>query len=92
MSLFKAKDLWSTTCGEDDLFDFGCLKVANINSNEQNNDLIITGSFNGYLRIYNPKPLKDVKKVDISFKAHDLVLEKSFNLPILQIETGRFVR
>ena len=38
MSLFKAKDLWSTTCGEDDLFDFGCLKAANINSNEQNND------------------------------------------------------
>ena len=92
MSLFKAKDLWSTTCGEDDLFDCGCLKAANINSNEENNDLIITGSYNGYLRIYNPKPLKDSKKVDNSFKAHDLVLEKSFNLPILQIETGRFVR
>lgn len=93
MSLFKTRDLWSTTCGDDDLFDFGCLKAANVNANEDNSDLIITGSYNGYLRIYSPSIIKDTSgKIDNKFKAHDLILEKQFPSPILQIETGRFVR
>ena len=93
MSLFKTRDWWSTTCGEGELFDYGCLKLANVNGNKENNDLIIVGSYNGYLRIYNPTPRKDTKgKIDNEFKATDLIIEKHFPLPILQIETGCFVR
>ena len=32
MSLFKARDWWSTTVGEDEEFDLGCLCVANIDN------------------------------------------------------------
>jgi Bardet-Biedl syndrome 9 protein len=32
MSLFKARDWWSTTVGEEEEFDQGCLCVANIDN------------------------------------------------------------
>lgn len=92
MSLFKTRDLWSTVCGENDVFDYGCLKTSNLNGNSQDNEQIIVGSYNGYLRIYNPSPNKDSKgKIDNTYKATDLIIEKSFQLPIIQLETGRFV-
>ena len=87
MSLFKTRDLWSTYC-DNDLFDLGCLKVANLGVNRKNFTSIITGSYNGFLRVYNPS--KD--NTGGEAKAHDLICELSFPNPILQIETGRFVR
>ncbi|RNA27204.1 PTHB1 isoform X1 [Brachionus plicatilis] len=88
MSLFKTRDLWSIS-GENDLFDQGCLKVADIGVNKHSNS-IITGSYNGYLRIYNPSLNKDVNDSEKSFKGNDLICEVSFPSPIIQIEIGRF--
>ena len=34
MSLFKAREWWSTTVGEEEDFDQGCLCVANIDNSE----------------------------------------------------------
>ena len=34
MSLFKAREWWSTTVGEDEEFDQGCLCVANIDNSD----------------------------------------------------------
>lgn len=34
MSLFKARDWWSTTVGEDEEFDQGCLCVGNLDNAE----------------------------------------------------------
>jgi Bardet-Biedl syndrome 9 protein len=93
MSLFKTRDWWSTTCGEGEVFDHGCLKLSNINDNPEKKDLIIVGSYNGLLRVYNPSVVKDKNgNINNAFKAHDLIIEKSFPAPILQVETGRFVR
>ena len=33
MSLFKARDWWSTSVGEEEEFDQGCLCVANVDNN-----------------------------------------------------------
>jgi Bardet-Biedl syndrome 9 protein len=103
MSLFKTRDIWSCSC-DNDLFDLGCLNVANLGANKRNYYSIITGSYNGFLRIYNPTTTLDNKKssqsssmttttadLDSNFKAHDLISEMSFPSPIIQIETGRFV-
>lgn len=36
MSLFKARDWWSTTVGEEEEFDYGCMCTANVdNSNNE---------------------------------------------------------
>lgn len=83
MSLFKTRELWSAKC-DSDLFDLGCLKVANIGANGKSNNSIVTGSYNGFLRVYNP--------TSDGFKAHDLIAEISFPCPIIQIEVGRFVK
>lgn len=88
MSLFKIRDIWSTTC-DNDLFDLGCLRVANLGANKKHLYSIVTGSYNGFLRIYNPSSADNESD---SFKAHDLISETSFPAPIIQIETGRFVR
>ena len=34
MSLFKAREWWSTTVGEDEDFDQGCLCLANIDNSD----------------------------------------------------------
>lgn len=90
MSLFKTRDLW-TISGENDLFDQGCLKVADIGVNKRLNS-IVTGSYNGYLRIYNPSLNNDNPELANNFKANDLICEVSFPSPIIQIEIGRFNR
>lgn len=94
MSLFKTRDIWSTSC-DNDLFDLGCLKVANLGANKKKFNSIITGSYNGFLRIYNPSYTDSKGKLNDnndSYKAHDLISETSFPSPIIQIETGRFVK
>ena len=100
MSLFKTRELWSTA-SDNDLFDVGCLRVVNlgINNNGAHNS-IVTGSYNGFLRIYNPTPVRQQQQqqqqpqqtpLSSLTSAHDLVNETSFPSPIIQIETGRFV-
>jgi hypothetical protein len=107
MSLFKTRDLWSAS-SDNDLFDLGCLKVANLGINRMNlgniekkasvslnNSLnsVVTGSYNGFLRIYNPSKQNKVNETDTGgFGANDLISEISFSSPILQIETGKFAR
>jgi hypothetical protein len=64
-------------CGE------GCLCVANIDNDPKGVEKIITGSFQGYLRIYTPRQQ--------GYKVDDL-MEFQLDEPILQIEAGRFVK
>lgn len=95
MSLFKTRDLWSTSL-DNDLFDLGCLKVANIGANKKNYCSVITGSYNGFLRIYNPSFSTENSNVSntqqANFRAHDLVCELALPGPVIQVETGKFVR
>lgn len=92
MSLFKTEDLWSTSL-DNDLFDLGCLKVANVGVNKRKMCSIITGSYNGFLRVHNPSFSLDAPNTaSPSFKASDLICELTLPGPVLQIETGKFVR
>uniref|UniRef100_A0A8I3PTP9 Bardet-Biedl syndrome 9 n=1 Tax=Canis lupus familiaris TaxID=9615 RepID=A0A8I3PTP9_CANLF len=50
-------------------------------------DKIIVGSFMGYLRIFNPHPVK----TGDGAQAEDLLLEVHLRDPILQVEVGKFV-
>eukprot|EP00744_Colponema_vietnamica_P033798 GILI01056283.1.p1 GENE.GILI01056283.1~~GILI01056283.1.p1 ORF type:complete len:171 (+),score=15.28 GILI01056283.1:113-625(+) len=83
MSLFQARDWWSTRCGTDEEFDKGCLCVADIDNSREGHLKVITGSFQGMLRVYYPKQRE--------YKIDDLVLEQNLEQPILQLEAGRFV-
>ncbi|NXA33323.1 PTHB1 protein, partial [Eudromia elegans] len=85
MSLFKARDWWSTVLGEKEEFDQGCLCVADVDNSGQ--DKLIVGSHMGYLRIFNPHPMKPGD----GFQAEDLLLEVQLREPILQVEVGKFV-
>uniref|UniRef100_A0A4X1W6K2 Bardet-Biedl syndrome 9 n=3 Tax=Sus scrofa TaxID=9823 RepID=A0A4X1W6K2_PIG len=87
MSLFKARDWWSTVLGEEEEFDQGCLCLADVDNTGTGQDKIIVGSFMGYLRIYNPHPVK----TGDGAQAEDLLLEVHLRDPILQVEVGKFV-
>ncbi|KAJ8320825.1 hypothetical protein KUTeg_002412 [Tegillarca granosa] len=89
MSLFKVRDWWSTSAGEAEEFDHGCLCVANIDNSSDGLDKIIIGSYHGILRIFNPKP-KKTENGWSGFKPEDVMLESSLPNPILQIEAGKF--
>ncbi|EHA97504.1 Protein PTHB1 [Heterocephalus glaber] len=87
MSLFKARDWWSTVLGEKEEYDQGCLCLADVDNSENGQDKIIVGSFMGYLRIFNPRPVK----TGDGAQAEDLLLEVHLRDPILQVEVGKFV-
>ncbi|XP_064299992.1 protein PTHB1 isoform X2 [Phalacrocorax carbo] len=87
MSLFKARDWWSTILGEKEEFDQGCLCVADVDNSGSGQDKIIVGSYMGYLRIFNPHPVKPGEGV----QPEDLLLEVQLRDPILQVEVGKFV-
>lgn len=87
MSLFKARDWWSTTVGEEEEFDQGCLCVADVDNSGSGYDKIIVGSYMGFLRIYSPHPDKPGDEM----KAEDLLLEVQLRNSVLQVEVGKFV-
>jgi Bardet-Biedl syndrome 9 protein len=88
MSLFKTREWWTTTVGENEMFDLGCLCVADLNYAES--DKLIVGSFHGRLAIYEPSPSKGEDN-GRSCKANDMICEVQLSDPILQVEAGRFV-
>ncbi|XP_059253498.1 protein PTHB1 [Mustela nigripes] len=87
MSLFKARNWWSTVLGEKEEFDQGCLCLGDVDNTGNGQDKIIVGSFMGYLRIFNPHPVK----TGDGAQAEDLLLEVHLRDPILQVEVGKFV-
>ena len=91
MSLFKAREWWGTTVGEDEDFDLGCLCVANVDNHADGLDKIIVGSYHGFLRIYNPRPTKVESGGWSGYRPEDVVCETQLPQPILQVEAGRFV-
>lgn len=87
MSLFRVREFWTTQNEDEEHFDQNSLITTILNTDS---DFIITGSQSGVLRIF--KPSCEVEENNISgFKAADLLLEKIFDYPILQIGCGRLV-
>mmetsp|Transcript_66862 Transcript_66862/g.186862 ORF Transcript_66862/g.186862 Transcript_66862/m.186862 type:complete len:862 (-) Transcript_66862:169-2754(-) len=84
MSLFQAREWWCTHSGNDEEFDTGCLCVANIDNEPGGTNKIITGSYQGVLRMYCPKQKE--------YKIEDLILERNMEAPILQVEAARLVQ
>ncbi|CAF1194371.1 unnamed protein product [Didymodactylos carnosus] len=89
MSLFKAREWWSCKAGTDETYDYGCIKVGIFN--EDTNSKIVVGSHSGVLRIYNPIHRDELSDKSITNYASDLLLEKSLNSSIIQVEIGKFV-
>ncbi|KAK7112873.1 protein PTHB1-like isoform X2 [Littorina saxatilis] len=89
MSLFKTREWWSTSVGEAEEFDNGCLCVANIDNESSGSDKVILGSYQGILRVYNPRPQKTESGWS-GYSPEDVVLEQAFQQPILQVEAGKF--
>jgi Bardet-Biedl syndrome 9 protein len=87
MSLFKSRELWSTLCGKDESYDFGCMAVADLLS--QGFDCLIVGSQNGLLRIFLPKPETEIDAA--GYRATDLLIEMQLSNPVLQVTVGKLV-
>ncbi|KAK4875042.1 hypothetical protein RN001_011464 [Aquatica leii] len=88
MSLFKSRPFWSIICDVDEKFDQNCLEISKVNDET---DRIIIGSHAGILRIYQPSTEVKEDSVISEFQPSDLLIEKIFPDPILQISTGRLV-
>ncbi|XP_014245601.1 protein PTHB1 [Cimex lectularius] len=89
MSLFKVRDLWSTRCGQNEVFEQSSLHVADLNG--EGADHIIVGSHHGILRIFSPFSEPPEAADEKGFAPTDLVIEIDLAQPIIQIATGRFM-
>jgi len=83
MSIFEAKDYWSTVISNDEEFDANSICIDNIDNENANRNKIIVSSFKGFLRIYEP--------VFGEYQNEQLLFEKFYDAPILQIGSGNFV-
>ena len=90
MSLFKSREWWSTNCGIGENFGAFHMCIANYESEISGavKQIIIVGSLEGYLRIYDPQP--QPSSADESSCSSDLQLETQLALPVLAVLTGRF--
>lgn len=87
MSLFKTREFWFTEFDVDEKFDQNSLLITKLNNQA---DLIFVGSHAGILRIYDPS-IETINNVLSSYKPTDLILEKLFDIPILNLGVGRLV-
>ena len=83
MSLFQNKEWWSLKVGENEEFDSNHLCIASLNPSNPSESYIILGSYQGKLRIYSPKFRE--------YKIEDLLYEKDFQMPIIQVSVGKFL-
>jgi hypothetical protein len=92
MSLFKSREWWSTNCGIDETFGAVHMCIANYESAISGvvKQIIIVGSLQGFLRIYDPQPPSSSSADENSCSSTDLQLETQLALPILAILSGRF--
>lgn len=88
MSLFKARDFWTTICDTNEQFDQNSLKKSKLGGDD---DYIITGSHSGVLRVFKPSSEVQEDGKVTGFKASDLVIEKTLSQPILQVADGRLI-
>lgn len=88
MSLFKARDLWSTQCGEDETFDQTCIITANFGDRY---DKIVVGGHSGYVRVFQPSIELSEDGTMNGHKPTDLLIEIHLPQPVLQISVGRLV-
>ncbi|XP_057670640.1 protein PTHB1 isoform X1 [Diorhabda carinulata] len=87
MSLFKTRSFWSYRSDDEEYFDQNSMIITCLNGDS---DYIITGSQSGVLRIF--KPSCTIEDNEISgLLPTDLVIEKIFDKPILQLGYGRLV-
>ncbi|XP_071550345.1 protein PTHB1 isoform X2 [Panulirus ornatus] len=96
MSLFKARDWWSTVVegedGREEECDAGCLAIANINNEKPPKEKIIVGGFSGTLRVFFPQSYRQEDGEEASgYRADHVLLETTLNYPILQLAAGKFV-
>ncbi|BES97676.1 Bardet-Biedl syndrome 9 [Nesidiocoris tenuis] len=88
MSLYKARDLWTARCGQEETFEHGSLLVTDLWG--QGSDHVTVGSHDGVLRIFNPFVDTQIS-VDRGFSPSDVVIEIDLGQPILQLAAGRFI-
>lgn len=89
MSLFKARDWWSSALGEGEEFDQGCLCVGDVDNSGTGHDKVVVGSYMGMLRIFSPhsnKPSEGAQGL-----ADAQLLEVNLHNAIIHIELGKFV-
>lgn len=84
MSLFSLKEWWSVRQGDGlEEFDQCSMCLGNVDNSPRGRVKIITGSFAGVLRIYQPG--------GSSYVPSDLLLEQQMPAPILQVAIGKFI-
>ncbi|XP_042217578.1 protein PTHB1-like isoform X2 [Homarus americanus] len=96
MSLFKARDWWSTVVegeeGREEECDTGCLVIGNINNENPPKDKIVVGGFSGTLRVFSPQSYRSEEGEEVSgYRPDHVLLETTLIYPILQLAVGKFV-
>lgn len=86
MSLFKLREFWRIEETENENFDHNSILVTNLNIGT---DYIVTGSHAGVLRVFKPSSIFLENGALTGFNPTDLLIEKCFDAPILQLACGR---
>jgi Bardet-Biedl syndrome 9 protein len=78
MSLFKAREWWSTVSGYEEFHSTGSLLIAPVTNNDKSKNVIFVGSLSGMLRAYAPS--------SGGFSPDHLLLEMQLSSPVIKVE------
>lgn len=81
MSLFQSKIWWSTKVSANEEFDGLHMAIGKFGTRDDSQRIVV-GSFDGKLRVYDPR--------ESPYKPQHLILEKDEGKPILQVCTFKF--
>jgi hypothetical protein len=68
MSIFQIQEWWATSVGHNEEFHSNSVCIGNVDNTQPEADKIVTGSFEGKLRIYCPQAR--------AFRIEDVLIEK----------------
>lgn len=83
MSIFEAKEYWSTSIGKNEEFDHNSIIIGNIDNEIPNKNKIAVCSFQGSLRIFEP--------MFGEFKLEHRLFEKNYGESLLQLGLGNMI-
>ena len=83
MSIFEAKEWWSTNISNNEEFDGNSICIDNIDNENPPRNKICVSSFSGFLRVFEP--------TFGEYKVQNLLFEKCYENAILQIASGNFI-
>lgn len=93
MSLFTLCHWWNVRCPDTvNNYDSNHLHCCRLGLEANESDIVVVGSFNGYLSVYKPTSEINEDGIYVGYQPTDVIIEKQLEFPIISISSGQIMQ